>query len=149
MINSGSHPSILFPGFTNHTDMKSLASVTGRIGYAWDRFLGYVKGGGAWERDELTFIFPGVIATFRDTRSGWTIGVGGEYAFTNWLTGFIEYDYYDFGSRGNNVVCGPAACFVGGPAFVPFKVEETKSVVKVGLNVLFGGPGMGPFGARY
>ena len=25
--------------------------VTGRIGYVWDRFLGYVKGGAAWERD--------------------------------------------------------------------------------------------------
>ena len=25
------------------------------VGYAWDRFLGYVKGGGAWERDEYTF----------------------------------------------------------------------------------------------
>ncbi len=24
------------------------------IGYAWDRFLGYVKGGGAWERDNYT-----------------------------------------------------------------------------------------------
>jgi hypothetical protein len=48
----GSNASLLFPGVTNHTKVKSLASVTGRIGYAWDRFLGYVKGGGAWERDE-------------------------------------------------------------------------------------------------
>jgi opacity protein-like surface antigen len=29
-----------------------------------------------------------------DTRSDWTVGVGGEYAFTNFVTGFIEYDYY-------------------------------------------------------
>jgi len=27
----------------------------------------------------------------------------GEYAFTNFLTGFAEYDYYDFGTRGR---CG-------------------------------------------
>jgi hypothetical protein len=30
------------------SNTKSLASVTGRVGYAWDRFLGYVKGGGAF-----------------------------------------------------------------------------------------------------
>jgi hypothetical protein len=35
-------------------DVGSQVPVTGCIGYAWDRFLGYVKGGGAWERDELT-----------------------------------------------------------------------------------------------
>jgi outer membrane immunogenic protein len=38
--------------FSNLTTLQSktnsLASITGRIGYAWDRFLGYVKAGGAW-----------------------------------------------------------------------------------------------------
>jgi outer membrane immunogenic protein len=147
-----SRTGIFFNGvpFTDSFKVRSVASVTGRIGYAWDRFLGYVKGGGAWERDNFTFTFPGVSATLSDTRSGWTVGIGGEYAFTNWLTGFVEYDYYNFGTRTNNVVCGPVACFVGGPALFPFDVKETKSVVKVGLNVLFGaGPGPGPFAARY
>ena len=32
--------------------VKSLASVTGRVGYVWDRFLGYVSGGLDWERDD-------------------------------------------------------------------------------------------------
>src|SRR5919198_1283466 len=53
---SGSHFSPLFPGAVNHTKVDSLASVTGRIGYAWDRFLGYAKGGGAWARDKYDFI---------------------------------------------------------------------------------------------
>jgi outer membrane immunogenic protein len=138
----GSHDSARELGVAYHSKVKSLATATGRIGYAWDRLLGYVKGGGAWERDNLTFTFPGVIASFDNTRSGWTIGVGGEYAFTNWLTGFVEYDYYDFGSRSDNVVCGPVRCFVGGPTSLLFDVKETKSVVKVGLNILFnaGGP---------
>src|SRR5262249_17035281 len=134
--------------FNANFHVKSVASVTGRIGYAWDRFLGYVKGGGAWERDDLTFTFPAAAASFSDTRSGWTIGVGGEYAFTNWLTGFIEYDHYDFGTRTNNVVCGPVACFVGAPGLFGADVKERKDVVKVGLNVLFGGAG-GPVAARY
>jgi len=76
------------------------------------------------------------------------VGVGVEYAFTNWLTGFIEYDYYNFGTRTDNVVCGPAACFVGGSTLFPFDVKETKNVVKVGLNVLFT-VGPGPVAARY
>ena len=38
-----SNASILFPGFTNQSTVKSLASVTGRLGYAWDRFLGYLS----------------------------------------------------------------------------------------------------------
>ena len=64
--------------------MNRCASVTGRIGYAWDRFLGYVKGGGAWERDETHFNdFPAALRYGQRDRSGWTIGVGGEYAFTN------------------------------------------------------------------
>ena len=133
---------IFFVNSAQSYSVKSVSSVTGRVGYAWDRFLGYVKGGAAWERDNFTFTFPGVIASFDNTRSGWTIGVGGEYAFTNWLTGFVEYDYYDFGSRSDNVVCGPVRCFVGGPISLPFDVKETKNVVKVGLNILFnaGGP---------
>jgi len=132
---------ILGVPFTASFHAKSVASVTGRIGYAWDRFLGYVKGGGAWERDNLDFTFPAVGVSFSDTRSGWTVGVGGEYAFTNWLTGFIEYDHYGFGTRSNNIICGPVACFVGAPVLFNADVRERKDVVKVGLNVLFGGGG--------
>ena len=48
------------PDFTDHSRIRSLATVTGRIGYAWDRFLGYVKGGGAWEKDNYyVHRFPG------------------------------------------------------------------------------------------
>ena len=43
-----------FVGGTDHSNVKSLASVTGRVGYTWDRFLGYVKGGGAWARDDYS-----------------------------------------------------------------------------------------------
>jgi len=34
-----------------------LASVTGRIGYSWDRFLGYVKAGGAREESSYYPLF--------------------------------------------------------------------------------------------
>src|SRR6266849_6239361 len=81
---------------TDQSQIKSLASVTGRAGYAWDRFLGYVKGGGAWVQGNYNVQVGGInVATASATQSGWTVGVGGEYAFLNWLTGFIEYDYYN------------------------------------------------------
>jgi outer membrane immunogenic protein len=96
----GSNVNVIYPNFTDEFRVRSVGSATARIGYAWDRFLGYVKGGAAWERDHYDFAFGG--ATFSSSaenpRIGWTIGVGREYAFTNWLSGFIEYDYYNFGN---------------------------------------------------
>ncbi len=64
----GSHDSALEFGVAYHSKVKSLASVTGRIGYAWDRFLGYVKGGDAWERDNYwaTTIVLGTAYTARE-----------------------------------------------------------------------------------
>ena len=46
----GTHASTREVGVYYHSEVKALASVTGRVGYAWNRFLGYVKGGAAWER---------------------------------------------------------------------------------------------------
>jgi outer membrane immunogenic protein len=138
----GSSPSILFDA-TNHSSIESLASVTGRVGYAWDRFLGYVRAGGAWERDEYHISSPSafVVATASETRGGWTVGIGGEYAFTNFLTAFVEYNYYDFSDRDLTFV-SPSSSFVVG-------IDETKSVLKGGLNFRFGGWGVPPVVARY
>jgi outer membrane immunogenic protein len=131
----GDHDSAKETGVAYHSKVKSLASVTGRVGYAWDRFLGYVKGGAAWERDEYwaTTIVLGTAYAAQDTRPGWTIGAGGEYAFTNFLSGFVEYGYYDFGSRVITFI--PQVPGLG-LAFV--EIKETKSVVRVGLNLRFG-----------
>jgi outer membrane immunogenic protein len=132
------------PTFTNHTEVKSLASVTGRVGYSWDRFMLYAKGGGAWMRSEHDLRVAGVnVATTSDnSRGGWTAGVGGEYAFSNWLTGFVEWDYYQFNNNNSTaIVCTVPACgavvFTANPNF-----KETVNVVKVGLNLKFG-PGFG------
>ncbi len=137
----GRHDSAREIGVAYHGNVRSLASVTGRVGYAWDRFLGYVRGGGAWERDDYwaTTIILGTAYRARETHSGWTIGVGGEYAFTSVLSGFVEYNYYDFGTH--QIAFTPQVAGLG-PAFVDIK--ETKSVVRAGLNVRFGA-----FAGRY
>ena len=51
----------------------------------------------------------------------------------NLLSRFIEYNYYDFGTR--QIAFTPQVAGLR-PAFVD--VKETKSVVRAGLNVRFG-----------
>ena len=135
-----SHVSLLDPSLTIQTRIESLASVTGRLGYAWDRFLGYVKGGAAWERDNFNVFNNVTLATLAVSgdRRGWTVGVGGEYAFTDYLAGFVEYNYYDFGSRDITFSNGGI-----------LDINATKNVVKAGLNFRFGGWGKYPVTVRY
>jgi outer membrane immunogenic protein len=75
----------------------------------------------------------GLPYTSRETRSGWTIGVGGEYAFTNFVSAFVEYNYYDFGSS-----AVPLTPLVPGlrPALVD--IRESAGVVRAGVNLRFG-----------
>jgi outer membrane immunogenic protein len=113
-----------------------LASVTPRLGYAWDRWLLYVKGGVAWDHDSYSAQYLGTY-TASETPSGWTIGAGLEWAFAdNWSAKF-EYDYYDFGSKNvtfNNPNFGPP---VGTQVET---VKQTIQAVKFGINYRFGGP---------
>src|SRR5438552_1701330 len=78
----GSNVSLAFPLDTNRTKVDALASVTGRVGYAWDAVLLYAKGGGAWVNDKYD---GGLTATgalvdsASEPRTGWTAGGGLEY----------------------------------------------------------------------
>ena len=135
--NSNNANAIFPTVLTDQTHIKSLASVTGRVGYAFDRFLGYVKAGGAWQQSSYDLLVGGAsVATASATQSGWTVGIGGEYAFLNWLTGFIEYDYYHFGDNtSSTLVCIAAVC---GIATTGARVRTDINVVKAGLNLKFG-----------
>ena len=83
--------------------------------------------------------FTGVLLSSSETRSGWTVGVGGEYAFLNWLTGFVEYDHYGFhGDDGVAFACGFACPIAGVGAFPVGNRTTDVDVVKAGLNLKFG-----------
>jgi outer membrane immunogenic protein len=114
---------------TDQTSIKSLASVTGRVGYAWDRFMLYGKGGGAWVKDNYVETNVGGANSASETRTGWTAGVGGEYGFTDWLSGFVEYDYYGFGTKSNT--------FTGTFAAFSTDIKQSVSVAKAGFNIRF------------
>jgi outer membrane immunogenic protein len=75
------------------------ASLTGRVGYAFDRLLVYGKGGGgvAYDRDYVTVGANQAIGS--TGRVGWTAGGGLEYAVTGHWIARIEYDYFQFASQ--------------------------------------------------
>jgi|PersoiStandDraft_1058852.scaffolds.fasta_scaffold34905_2 outer membrane immunogenic protein len=133
---SASNNDLIQTSYTDRTRIKGLASVTGRAGYAWDRFLAYAKGGAAWVRDDYDVHLtatgaPGAAAS--ETRTGWTAGVGGEYAFAPSWSAFVEYDYYDFGTRSNTFLT-PA-----GGVWEIADIRERMSVLKGGINFRFFG----------
>ncbi len=68
-----------------------------RLGYAVDRFLPYIAGGVAFGDVDISSNGGG--PSFGDTFTGWTIGVGLDYAMTDNLLLRAEYRYTDFGSE--------------------------------------------------
>jgi len=78
-----------------------LASITGRIGYAFDRWLVYGKGGVALvgDRYHVDDVNGNYFFDATENRIGWTAGVGVEWAFTPEWSIKLEYDYYGFGTK--------------------------------------------------
>jgi outer membrane immunogenic protein len=96
-----------------------LATVRGRLGYAFDRFMPYVTGGLAIGNVKAN----SPVSSTDNTRAGWTVGGGLEFAIAGPWTAKVEYLYADLGKNS----C--AAC--GGD--VDFKTN----VVRAGLNYRF------------
>ena len=133
-VAEGSHDSAREAGVTYHSKVKSLAALTLRIGRSWDRLLGYVKAGAAWERDEHWANQAALTAyKSRETRPGWTVGLGAEYLFTPRLSGLVEYGYHDFGNR--TVTFAPQ---VSGLPIAFVEITQRASVVRIGINYRFG-----------
>lgn len=82
------------------TEINTMWTVTGRLGYDWGRLLTYVKAGYAGADIETA---ASDLLTFRvtdnQTHHGWTIGGGIEYLASENLILGIEYNFYDFGAE--------------------------------------------------
>ncbi|MFZ5672000.1 MAG: outer membrane protein [Pseudomonadota bacterium] len=75
-----------------------LGSLRLRAGYAFDRVLPYVTGGLAVGGAELSLRdMDQKVAENNDTKWGWTVGAGLDYALTDNLTARIECRYTDLG----------------------------------------------------
>jgi len=115
-----------------------LASATARIGYSFaGNWLAYSRGGVAWTREKIdNVVTPPLLGFPVDpkatvTRTGWTAGVGLEWAFApRWSTNFA-YDYYDFGANDFFLTnSAPLVTFRG-------NLKDRLHTVTVGVNYRF------------
>jgi outer membrane immunogenic protein len=95
-------------------------SIRGRLGIAWDRALIYATGGVAFggftSNISLSDPTDGIFTngSISNTRVGWTVGGGIQYAVTNNWSVRAEYRYTDFGSINNGLTGLPATAFFNG-----------------------------------
>jgi opacity protein-like surface antigen len=149
---------------TCNAQQSWVASITPRIGYAWDRALFYLKGGASFTHEQfaatcnfgpLNGVFtiqpPDVFVgqecthavanvdtsnlsglsngfTASDSRVGWTIGYGVEFALTRNWSARAETDYVDFGSH--TLIASDGT---------PVNVGMHMWQAKLGVNYRFGG----------
>jgi outer membrane immunogenic protein len=124
----GSTTSPFGPNIT--TQSNWLGTVTGRLGIAWDRTLLYAKAGAAFGEVDYTVRAPTVVSRGTDTRTGWTVGAGAEYAlWDNWSVK-AEYNYIDLGTR-TVTTTSPA----GAP--LPADAKVTEHMIKLGASYRF------------
>ena len=77
--------------FLVSTAVKDYATARGRLGLAFDRFLVFGTGGWAWGNPLTSYALVGAAPFFNNDGSstGWTAGLGVDYAFTDSVVGRI------------------------------------------------------------
>jgi outer membrane immunogenic protein len=145
---TGSNASELavFNGFANRTKIDAIGLFTGQVGYAWNSFLLYLKGGAAVAHNSyqgfLTVPTGPLPAGFvsdsgSETRWGGAVGIGGEYAFApNWSLA-VEYDHLFMGGRDVGVTYDPA--FISQLNHNEH-ISQDIDMVTARINYRFGGP---------
>ncbi|MBB3809731.1 outer membrane protein [Pseudochelatococcus contaminans] len=122
-----------YTGFASNSSngIEWFGTVRARVGFAIDRALIYATGGFAYGGggNDNNFVYNGVYySQSNDTRTGWTVGGGVEYAFTDNITARIEGLYVNLGKENRNY-------------FVPVVNNSRKDnefgVVRAGLNYKF------------
>jgi outer membrane immunogenic protein len=120
------------------TTLRKGATVRARGGITVDRLLLFFTGGWAYGDFLHTSTAAGFpVDSFTTHRSGLAAGGGIAYAITNNLIGKFEYRYYSFGSYARSAPTNGQ---------LPYTVDNTYSVVTVGLDYKFGA---GPVIAKY
>lgn len=115
-----------------------LSTIRGRLGYSFDRWLVFATGGLAIGEVKSSFyqnfFTVGITdqGSASETRVGWTVGGGVEYAFYRNWSAKLEYLYVDLGSFSYN---SPAS---DDPSFLwTTTVKTRENIVRAGLNYKF------------
>lgn len=136
-----SRASPFFPtvdAYTLKTDL--IASVTGRVGFAGDRWLVYAKAGWAGADVDLDLVDHSVGIRAHDSTwsNGWTAGGGVGYALNNRVSLAVEYDFADLNIDNWTVTCPKCGTGVGlGTPVVDGDVLVQSVTLR--LNYRFGG----------
>jgi outer membrane immunogenic protein len=120
--------------------VDAIGTLAVRLGYAFDRLLVYGKFGGALSNDHYNntvgTLQGSTVGTLNfsanETRWGWMLGAGAEYAFTENWSAKIEYNYLGFGTT-TLLFSEPT-----GLAQMNADVREQIHLVKVGINYRWG-----------
>ncbi len=135
----GSNDPAAFPGTTNRTRIDALGLFTGRVGYAWNSALLYLKGGAAVVHDRYDFGLTGgaPLASTDETRWGGTVGAGPEYGFApNWSVG-VEYDHVFLDRR--DATFGPSLLSAAG---VVESIGQNLDMVTARINYRWAAPSL-------
>ena len=136
-------PTLLGDGLSSNwiskTSERWLVTARGRLGWAWDKWLWYVTGGGAWTGlDIATFnaFQPTNHAIEQHTRAGWVVGFGTEYHVHNNWSVKAEALYLDFGTfrAFDNVL--PSCTNTSGNC-TNRDVDLSEFIFRVGMNYRF------------
>jgi opacity protein-like surface antigen len=115
-------------------ELHDLITLTGRLGYADGRWHAYAKGGVASAEVDVSYedILTGARSSSGGRETGWTAGVGIDYALTYNLFLGVEYNYLHF----NTDPPQPPAAGAIGTGGAEFDIQT----LVVRLNYRFGGP---------
>lgn len=136
---TGSHQYVNGTGPLNRVTygINSLISVTGRIGYLFEpETLAYVKAGGTKTRTNHndTGPAPTVGVPYNGntevTRNGWIVGAGLEHKIGKNWSGFVEYNYMDFGRKTVTIA------YTDG-VIANYSFKQDMSYLGVGVNYRF------------
>ena len=85
-------PSLVSPGLTTTSELKSLLHINGKIGYAYMNYLFYGKGG--YALGSINTATSGtLVASSGSTAHGWMAGLGVSYALHRNIILSAEYNY--------------------------------------------------------
>jgi outer membrane immunogenic protein len=142
-------PDVFAPGDAFSVKNDWQASIRGRIGYAWDRFLVYGTVGVAFANLEATVALlpvngvPGVFASASDTLTGLTVGGGIEFGlWDNWSLG-AEYRFSSF-DAGDFALGNLVTPLIGAPLRSSFDLETHEVTARLNYRFSWWGAPAGP-----
>lgn len=137
-----------------NSETRSMATVRGRLGVAFDRWMLYGTGGAAFTTVDTTLATDCrvagcanstganfTVAKFSNAVTGWVAGAGVEWMLaSNWLVRG-EYLHADFGTVTNTLLLNPATqCLPAGACGLSWSRQVKEDIVRFGVSYKFGAP---------